>query len=79
MTMLNILERKGHLTKDKKERAFVYRPAESKSQVISSMVNDFLQKVFDGSARPLLLSMVKEKKISREDLREIEKLMEDVE
>ena len=76
---LDILERKGHLTKEKRGRAFVYRPSESQNQVISSMVNDFLQRVFDGAAQPLLLNMVKEKKISREDLREIERLIEDVE
>src|SRR5271156_3372314 len=54
MTLMNILEKKGHLTKRQDERAFVYVPAKPQRQVIGSMVQEFLHRVFNGSAEPLL-------------------------
>ncbi len=71
MTMMNILEEKGHLTRRKQGRAYRYEPVRPKAQVISGMIDDFVGKVFEGSARPLLLSLVKDRKLSEKDLQEI--------
>jgi BlaI family penicillinase repressor len=79
MTMLNILEEKGHLTRRKQGRAYLYQPVRPKSQVISGMIDDFLGKVFDGSARPLVLSLVKDQKLSEKDLEEIASMIREVE
>jgi BlaI family penicillinase repressor len=79
MTMMNILEEKGHLTRHKQGRAYRYEPVRPKSQVISGMVDDFVGKVFDGSARPLVLGLVKDRKLSEKDLEEIARLIKEVE
>jgi predicted transcriptional regulator len=79
MTMMNILEKKGHLRKRKQGRAYLYEPVRAKSQMISSMVDDFVGRVFDGAARPLLLNLVKDHKITQKDLEEISKLIEEAE
>ncbi len=79
MTMMNILEEKGHLTRHKQGRAYRYEPVRPKSQVISGMVDDFVGKVFEGSARPLVLGLVKDRKLSEKDLEEIARLIKDVE
>ena len=79
MTMMNILEEKGHLTRRKEGRAFRYQPVRPKSQVISGMVDDFVGRVFEGSATPLILSLVKDKKISEKDLEEIARMIRDTE
>jgi len=79
MTMMNILDEKGHLTRHKQGRAYRYEPVRPKSQVISGMVDDFVGKVFDGSARPLVLGLVKDRKLSEKDLEEIARLIKDVE
>jgi predicted transcriptional regulator len=79
MTMMNILEDKGHLTRTKEGRAYRYEPMRPKSQVISSMVDDFVGKVFEGSARPLVLRLVKDQKLSKKDLEEIAKMIGEVE
>jgi len=76
MTMMNILEEKGHLTRRKEGRAFRYQPVRPKSQVISGMVEDFVGRVFEGSATPLVLSLVKDHKISKKDLEEIARMIE---
>ena len=35
------------------------------------MVDDFVQRVFNGAAAPLLLQLVKDRKLSEKELREI--------
>jgi len=79
MTMMNILEEKGHLTRKKEGRAYRYEPVRPKSQVISGMVDDFVGRVFEGSAAPLLVSLVKDKKISKKDLDEIARMIKETE
>jgi len=79
MTMMNILEEKGHLTRHKQGRAYRYEPVQPKSQVISGMVDDFVGKVFEGSARPLVLGLVKERKLSEGDLEEIARMIRESE
>lgn len=79
MTMMNILESKGHLVKRPEGRAYVYEPAQARTQVISSMVQEFLDRVFNGAAQPLLLNLVQERKLSKDDLDEISRVIEETE
>ena len=74
MTMMKILEQKKYLKKTQVERAYVYRPTQPKRQVIGAMVRDFVNRVFNGSAEPLLVHLVEEHNLSREDLEEIAQL-----
>ncbi len=77
MTMMNILEEKEYLRRSSKEgRAYVYEPVRPKGEVIASMVDDFVAKVFDGSARPLVAGLVRQKKLSKRDLEEIARIIE---
>ena len=75
MTMMGILEQKGFLKKNQGEKAYVYRPSQPKSKVVGSMVNDFVSRVFDGSAKPLLVHLVENEHLSQEELEEIARLM----
>ncbi|MGE5126323.1 MAG: BlaI/MecI/CopY family transcriptional regulator [Betaproteobacteria bacterium] len=68
MTMMNVLERKGHLRKRAQGRSFLYRPTRPQSQVVGTMVRDFVRRVFGGSAQPLLVHLVEEHDLSREEL-----------
>ncbi|HLH18726.1 MAG TPA: BlaI/MecI/CopY family transcriptional regulator [Bryobacteraceae bacterium] len=74
MTMMKILEEKGYLKKKQSDRAYVYRPAQPKAQVIGAMVREFVNRVFNGSAEPLLVHLVQEHGLSQKDLEEIAKL-----
>ncbi|MGA3323192.1 MAG: BlaI/MecI/CopY family transcriptional regulator [Terriglobia bacterium] len=68
MTMMNILEEKGYLKKRAEDKAHVYRPAQAKAKVIRAMVQEFVQRVFNGSAEPLLVQLVKDRRLSPEEL-----------
>src|ERR1700694_1817838 len=74
MTMMKILETKKYLKKTQTDRAYVYRPAQPKRQVIGDMVREFVNRVFNGSAEPLLVHLVDQHGLSSEELEEIARL-----
>jgi predicted transcriptional regulator len=74
MTMMKILEQKKYLKKNQIDRAYVYRPAQPKRQVLGDMVREFVNRVFNGSAEPLLVHLVEEHNLSPEELDEIARL-----
>jgi BlaI family penicillinase repressor len=76
MTMMNILETKRYLKKEKDERAYRYRPARPERAVISSMVREFVNRVFDGAPRPLLLHLVKDSRLTAKEREELLKLVD---
>ena len=77
MTMMKILEEKGHLDKSLDGRAFVYRPTRARSEVVGVMVDDFVDRVFEGAAHSLVLNLIKERKLSAAERDEISRLMEE--
>ena len=74
MTMMKILEQKKYLKKNQDDRAYVYQPAQPRRQVIGAIVRDFVNRVFNGSAEPLLVHLVEEHDLSKEDLAEIARI-----
>jgi BlaI family transcriptional regulator, penicillinase repressor len=60
LTMMKVLEQKGYVRKRRVERAFVYRAARPRHQVIGAMVREFVDRVFDGASHPMLLHLVKD-------------------
>jgi len=77
MTMMNILETKGFLDKSAGDRAYLYTPTRPRQQVIGGMIRDFVQRVLNGSAEPLLLQLVEEDRLSKRDLKQIAKLLKE--
>src|SRR5262245_66385746 len=75
MTMMGILEQKGHLKKSDVERAYVYTPVQSQDKVVGSIVQDFVKRVFNGSAKPLLVHLVEDPTITQEELDEVSALL----
>ena len=77
MTMMNILEQKGYLKKTQKDRAYVYQATKPQKQVIRGMVREFVDRVFNGSAEPLLLHLVEDRRLSQEDLDQIRSMLKE--
>ena len=73
MTMMNILEQKGYLKKEQGDKAYVYQPAQPQKTVIRSMVREFVNRVFNGSAEPLLVHLVEDRCLTEKDLAEIQR------
>ncbi|HET7099825.1 MAG TPA: BlaI/MecI/CopY family transcriptional regulator [Terriglobia bacterium] len=78
MTMMNIMEQKGFLKKLPAEgRAYVYQSARPRKQVIRSMVREFVDRVFNGSAEPLVVHLVQDRQLSEKELKEIARIIEE--
>ena len=75
MSSMKTLEQKGHLKATQQDRAYLYRPARPKQQVIRDMVRDFVDRVFNGSSRPLVLHLLEDSQISESELREITRML----
>ena len=75
-TMMNILESKGHLKKEPGEKAQLYAPVRPQQLVVRSMVREFVNRVFDGSARPLLVHLLKEKGLTEQERKQLQRLLE---
>jgi BlaI family transcriptional regulator, penicillinase repressor len=71
MTMMRILERKGHLKVSRADRAFVYRPARARQRVLGEMVREFVDRVFGGAAEPLVQHLVRDRHLTEDDLKDI--------
>jgi predicted transcriptional regulator len=74
MTSLKTLEQKGHLKTTQQDRAFVYRPARPKHQVIKDMVREFVNRVFNGASQPLVLHLLEDEQITESELKEITRM-----
>ncbi len=79
MTMMRVLERKGYVKANRVDRAYVYRPARAERQVLRSMVREFVDRVFGGSAQPMLVHLVEDRRLSSKQLDEIERLIREAE
>jgi BlaI family penicillinase repressor len=79
LTMMKILEQKGYVRKTLVDRAHVYRPSRPRQQVVGAMVRDFVERVFDGASRPLLVHLVKDTRLTDKQRAAILRLIDEAE
>jgi BlaI family penicillinase repressor len=79
MTMMRILEEKGYLRKRRQEKAYVYCPTRPEGVVMRSMVREFINRVFNGSAQPLLVHLLKDRRLTEEEIEELARLIKESE
>ncbi|MCX6550753.1 MAG: BlaI/MecI/CopY family transcriptional regulator [Acidobacteria bacterium] len=77
MTMMKLLEGKGHLKRRLDDRAYVYRPTRPEAAVVRSMVREFVDRLFDGAAHPLLVHLVNDRRLTRKELEELARQIEE--
>jgi BlaI family penicillinase repressor len=78
MTMMKILESKGYLKKRQHDRAFVYRPTHRQDEVIGKMIREFIDRVFNGSAEPLLVHLIQKRHIREQELQKIRHMIDQI-
>ncbi len=76
---LQIMTEKRLVIPDKTQRAYVYRPRESRSTVVRRLVGDLLQRVLDGSTPQLVLHALAHRRAKPEELDEIRRLLDEAE
>jgi predicted transcriptional regulator len=73
MTLLGRLAAKGAVKVDRARQPFVYRPAFRRDSVVRERLKQFIDSVFDGEAESLVLRLVEDESLSRDELRRIQK------
>jgi predicted transcriptional regulator len=76
LKQLQIMHDKGLVDRDEAQRAHVYRAAVSKERTQKRFLADMVKRVFGGSPSRLVLQALGDHKASREELREIRKLLD---
>jgi BlaI family penicillinase repressor len=79
LKMMQVMCEKGLLKRDDSQRPQVYRPAIPQEQTQKKIVRDLVKTVFGGSARKLVMQAVQSHKISRQELKEIRNLLDQLE
>jgi BlaI family transcriptional regulator, penicillinase repressor len=72
-TMLRRLEEKGYISHSLEDRAFVYRPAESRQRVAGRAAKRIIDWLCEGSVETLLVGMVDSKVLDRAELQRLAK------
>ncbi len=79
LTILRILERKGHAKHDEIGRAFVYRPAIARDDAAQSAVGDLVRRFFRNNPGELALRLIEHERPSAEELARLRALIEQYE
>ena len=77
MTIMKIMAAKKHLRRRLTDRAYQYEATCQKSRIMKELVADFLNRVFNGSAEPLLLYLVRNRYVSEKELDEIVRVIKE--
>jgi predicted transcriptional regulator len=78
-TYLRRLEAKGYLKTKREGRSNVYRPVVRPRQVIGEVMDDLLNRLFDGRVLPLFQHLVDERGLSADEVRELRALLDRLE
>src|SRR5688572_24866368 len=79
MTLLGRLAAKGAVGVCKEREPFMYHPAHRRELVLRDRVREFVREVFDGEAQSLVLNLVEDESLTRDELKAIEKRIADAE
>jgi BlaI family penicillinase repressor len=79
LRFLQIMIEKRLVIRDERERGHVYEPSVPAEQTKQHLVRDLMDRLFDGSARELVVQALGANKVSPAELREIRKLLDNLE
>ena len=76
-SFLKILVEKGHVTRRKVGKAYLYKARTPRQRAFSTMLGDLVETFCAGSVEQLLLALVRKEKLSEEDLLELKRLADE--
>ena len=79
LKQMQVMQEKGLLRRTERYRSHVYEAAASKEEVQARIAGDMLHRVFEGSAKSLVLGALTAQRASTEDLNEIRRMIDEFE
>jgi predicted transcriptional regulator len=77
LTILRTLEEKGHIAHEEEGRAYRYYPLVERAEASASAVSRLMRKLFSGSPELLLTHLVSERELTKRQLEEMRRLLEE--
>ena len=77
-TLLNRLLNTGAITAEKEGRRYLYSPVLQREEWVLEESQGLLERLFDGRVAPLVAHFSHHRKLSRKDIAELRKLLEDL-
>jgi BlaI family penicillinase repressor len=78
LKLMQIMAEKGLVARDESERAHVYQARLSQEEARRRLVGDLLDRLFQGSAKQLVMQALSSRKATRAELAEIRRLLDDL-
>ena len=79
LKLMQIMDDKGLVRRDKSQRAHVYQPTFTEAETQKRLVGDLLDRAFSGSTASLLMQALSAKEASAEELAQIRQILDEVE
>ncbi|MBK8241408.1 MAG: BlaI/MecI/CopY family transcriptional regulator [Deltaproteobacteria bacterium] len=79
LKLLQIMATKGLVLRDERERTHVYRAAQPREAVQGQLIDDLVERAFDGSAADLVMRALSTQPASKHELEEIRALLDRLE
>jgi len=75
ITTLNTMVRKKYLKRVKNGKAFLFSPLVAEAEISRRMLRDVVNRVFDGSAKAVMLSLFDNEQVDAGELKELRRLI----
>ena len=75
LKMMQVMRDKGLLVRDDSVRPQVYRPAEDRERTEARLLDDLIRRAFGGSAARLVMRAVSHRRVSQDELAEIQRVI----
>src|SRR5215472_17015075 len=79
LKQMQLMTEKGLLTRSERFRSHVYHARAPKEQTQRRIAGELLRRAFEGSAKNIVLCALESKPVSRKDLNEIRRLLDEFE
>jgi predicted transcriptional regulator len=74
-TVMERLRKKGFLARSREDNVFKYRPTQAQNELMSGLVEKFVEKTLAGSLVPLVTYFSKQNRLSETELEELQRLV----
>ena len=78
LTLLSRLRDKGYVAASRRGPAHVFRPVVTRDQLLGSSLAALAERVCDGLASPLVLALVRDQRLSADEIAELRALLDDL-
>lgn len=76
-TLIKRLNEKGAIGFNQTGRIYLYYPLVQEEECVQSETKSFLKRIYGGTLRPMLVNFLQDEKLSREDIDELKRILDE--